>query len=204
MSTVKTSVPLCSLQGLRKTIQYDYYTYRWFLFLISQSTFQREARRDPEFDAGFRTIQAFRLVQGGLGLILFFAVGIFLASAAWPYAVLAVMMVLGEWNVMSRKKRCVADIACTFVARDVPPEILARSTLYQVSERYSERYHILSLVDAISQLDRIFRFSLIFIFFFVAYITHIPQWRIQQCLFVILFFAVVFLANMDFFYHRYK
>ena len=139
-----------------------------------------------------------------LVLVLLLCAG-FSASRHWGGVVLA----LAGWGglyffLLTKKKSCVARIGTYFIGQDFPPEVLAKTTLYQIGEFYHDKCKILSLVDAIYHLDKVYRFSLLFSFLLVAYIVDIKIWSIKQISFVLFYVAIVLLVNSSFIYKRFK
>ncbi len=197
-------VALCTMEGLRSSILVDKYVSRWFLFLIQQPSFKARAVGLPGLQSSYRIIRRRELLLWGL------AAGI-CVSCFWAFEtknyVFAVPALAGAVifsRTLRAKKKQIADVSLYFIEQDFPPDVLAKTTLYQIGEVYGEAYKIPSLVDTIYHLDRIYRVALVFSFFWVAYITNINVFIFRQIAFFALFFGVAFVVNQPFFYRRFS
>lgn len=182
----------------------DPFVYRWFLFLISQPTLRSRGNEIPGLAEPYSKIDKINRELRLLFLPIFIFLLIFLMTGKW---FLFLPVLAGGALLYTRrleKKKEVADISLIFIERDFPPEVLAQKTLYQIGEVYSNRYRVLSLVDAIYNLDKIYRFTLVFSFLLAAYILDIKVWGVKQALFIGLYLLVVWLANMSFFYKKFR
>ena len=198
------AIPLCSIRGLRSTILIDKYVGRWFLHLISQPSFKARAAGLPAIQSAYRAVRRYEIALWGLAgwSSLFFVLALELKNSFLVFPALAGVFFFSK--TLSAKKRKIADISLYFVEQDFNPETLAQTTLYQIGEIYSERYRIPSLVDAMYHLDKIYRFTLVFSFFLVAYITSINIFILRQVAFVALFFGVALVVNSTLFYRRFR
>ncbi|MFA5260935.1 MAG: hypothetical protein WC450_06900 [Candidatus Omnitrophota bacterium] len=204
VSTGKRTIPLCTIQGLRSTILIDKYVSRWFLFLILEPSFKARSEGLPVIQAAYQTIRRYEILLwflgGGIGLSFLGALE--MRNYVFVFSALAGMFLF--FRTLAAKKKQIADISLYFIEHDFPPEALAKTTLYQIGEVYSETYKIPSLVDTLYRLDKIYRVALVFSFFWVAYITHITFFIVRQVAFIVLFFGVAFIVNRPFFYRRFR
>jgi len=167
------TTPLCTMEGLRSTILVDKYVSRWFLFLILQPSFKARGDGLPDIQSAYRAIRQCEILLWCLGIGMCALCSLALEMKSYVVAVPALAGLFPFFRTLTVQKSHIADISLYFVERDFPPETLAKTTLYQMGEIYSERYEIPSLVDTIYHLDKIYRVTLVFSFFLVAYITNI-------------------------------
>jgi len=198
------AIPLCTLNGLRSTILMDRYVYRWFLFLITQPAFRAAAIDIGELSARYAVLDKIVLWQRILLLFAPFVAWGYLTTGNWFWIVGAIVLGLAGFKLLQAKRQEVAHIGVAVIARDFPTDTLAKLTLYQLCEIYSIKFDVLSLVDAIYHLDKIFRFTLLFSFLLVAYITNIKLWWIKQLLFLLLYLMVIVVVNMPFLYKKFR
>ena len=182
----------------------DKYVGRWFLFLILQPSFKARAAGLTDIQSAYRAIRRSGILLwflGGGSSVLFLLA---LETRQYLFVFPAIAGVFFFFKTLDAKKKKIADVILYFIEQDFPPDILAKTTLYQLGEVYSETYRIPSLVDTIYHLDKIYRFTLVFSFFLVAYITNINVFLVRQFAFFALFFGVAFIVNMPFFYRRFR
>ncbi len=198
------NIAVCSIKGLRSTILRDYYVYRWFLYLLRQSSLRSELSACQENRIIYEQLGKITRLQWFLGILILGLSMLYLKTKFFLLLISLAVACLCGFKVLAVKKRYVADLSLHVIERDFPADKLAKTTLYQIGEIFGEKYQVLSLVDAIYHLDKIYRFTLIFSFFLVAYIVNIGNWKIRQASFFSLYFTVVFLVNTPFFYKKFK
>ncbi len=197
-------IPLCTKEGLRSTILVDKYVSRWFLFLILQPSFKTRSDGLPGLQSAYRSIRRCEILLWCLGIGMGAFCSLAFEMKSYAVAVPALAGLFLFFRTLTVKKTHIADISLYFIERDFPPETLAKTTLYQIGEIYSERHEIPSLVDTMYHLDRIYRFTIVFSFFLVAYITSINIFILRQVAFFALFFGVSFVVNQPLFYRNFR
>lgn len=198
-------VIITNLDGLESSILTDAYVYRWFTHLVTQLSFKKRSLGLTKIEDDYRRITLISRLQRVCGLA---AVILFLFYFQSKQLVIVPVFFLAGYFIFklrSKKKACVTRISIHFIREDFEPEVLKRTTLYQMSELYSQKYGILSLVDAIYHSDKIYRFTLWAFFFSVFYgIRLCPRCSDKYLLFIGLYIFMISIINSSFVYKRFK
>ena len=171
-------LPITSINSLISTIKTDKQVHRWFLYLISQPGFREEASKDPETGALYKKFRRlFYMERTAFVLLLGTLVFVVMTQQFQHILPLAALFVASVF--LQVKKRGYVVGACSFlVNRDFEEAQFAHKTLYQIGEFYSRRYHIVSLVNAITSVDVVTRKAVFYTIIFATFIYPLNFWQI--------------------------
>ncbi len=171
-------LPITSINSLISTIKTDKHVQRWFLYLISQPGFREEASKDLETGALYKKFRRlFYMERTAFVLLLGTLVFVVMTQQFQHILPLAALFVASVF--LQVKKRGYVVGACSFlVNRDFEEAQFAHKTLYQIGEFYSRRYHIVSLVNAITSVDVVTRKAVFYTIIFATFIYPLNFWQI--------------------------
>jgi hypothetical protein len=177
--TVSHQEHVSSFEAIINSIKYDAEVCRWFEFLIAQPAVSAQISAEEGAVQAYRDIQRALLRQRVIfAFALASVMAVILSKSFWP--LLAVPFILYFW-FHSQKVKAAAVVAVSerLISRDyVPLDILSGITLFQLSEQYSKKYKIASLVDKIYCFDRVKRYSvLVFLVVVMAIWTVAFSWK---------------------------
>jgi hypothetical protein len=159
-----------TMSSVISSIENDRYTYRWFLTLICLPEVQKglSAQNKAQEDyAALKMIQINKIVL----YLLLVGVILFAYLIRQPLVVLIELVPLAALVYLFRKN-CgrVAAISRQFLLENISSDELERQTLYQISEYFSKKYNIPSLVDITAGQDSIGRKVILGAIFFLPFI----------------------------------
>ncbi len=177
--TVSHQEHVSSFEAIINSIKYDAEVCRWFEFLIDQPAVSAQISAEEGIARAYQDIQLSLLRQRVLfAFALASIAAVILSKSLWP--LLAVPLILFGW-LHSQKAKAAAVVAVSerLIRRDyVPVDILSNITLFQLSEQYSKKYKVASLVDKIYCFDRVKRYSvLVFLVVVMAIWTVAFSWK---------------------------
>lgn len=194
---------LITENSLSKTIIYDNYVYRWFNFLFSSATIELKDKIDnpslfiknAQINSYLRILEVIQIVL----ILLFFS-----KYKILIFYVFVVIFVV--YKVLERYgKKIVSQLAVNLVFKDYPSDQIEEElTLYKVCEEYGRKMNILTLVDAIYNLDKIYRFS--FLLWVVAFsvVVFLENILVRNLYLLGIVYIIYLFVNFDFVYKRFK
>jgi len=190
-------------KGLKNSILTDYHVYRWFLFLFSQERFYQRIKDDISLRDDYLKIKRLAFGQMILNVFALF-VGIFLFFFSKIILIFFALFIFSVHILLfSKKKYYLSEVGGYFFIKDFSSQGASEMTLYQIGEIYSKKYKILSLVDAIYHLERLYKMAFLFSFLLVGYILYLDVWLYRVILFVGLYFFIFFILNASFIYKHF-
>jgi len=187
-----------SIKSIERTIQYDYQSYRWFLYLVT-----RDSVLERRPDLNIKTERQQLLSSLEIQQLIYLLSLPILALLTFFKAYILLWIFLPVFTYLfflhQEKKRLTAQIAKTLILNDFPDGSYQNKTLYQLGEFYSQEEKIPSLVDAIFHIDRAAGVAVITTFcIFVVILTSNEIQYIIACLAAYCLSA--FVMNRFFFY----
>jgi len=155
---VVTLEPISSFETLQKSIRYDFYTRRWFHYLIGSGRIQDVFRRDLAIHV--KSCATYRNWSRAADAVF---LGTFvLAALSWvsrnPFLFLfAGGLFIAFQAIAYLQKQRLIFLASLVLKNHFSPEDFRMMSLFQIAEQLSRRYGVLSLVDAISMSDNCLR-----------------------------------------------
>jgi hypothetical protein len=162
-----------SINVILSSIETDYYVYKWFLFLVGTPEIKAQLSQQKGTTSCYSSISAVTVLQILLyGVFLICTWYIFLIRQyylLWFYF----LFVGAGWCLFFFKRKYLVKLASFLLKSDFPEGEIGNITLYQLSEDYSKKLSIASVVDTIyaseTTLRATFKISFIctvFIFMF--------------------------------------
>jgi len=193
-----------SLETLKNSIRTDSHTFRWFLHLCLQPSLAARTDWDAQDKRYFSRLKSSRLLQKILHSLLFVSVIISAVySAPFALGIVALIIIFLSLLLQRRKKYAVVSIASKMVSRDYEITVLQKTSLFQVSEKYSREYHIPSLVDVIYNTDKILRPVIFFLAAFVCLIWPFDSFCQALIIVFILYYLAVAILKTDILYRHF-
>lgn len=192
--------PLMTPEALLSTIETDQQVNRWFEYLIVQPSI----KNDFLISSNKRLFQRFLKYKLFKRICLLFLIYCFIQLSVHLKDYRFYLFIgasLGILIILSKHLRnLTALLSLELTKKDFDPSILSQMTLYTLSEFYSHKYQIPSLVDVLSSGDENLRTLILSLF--VALLVIYPFFTIQQTiiLFTVAFLISKSLMNSDFFY----
>ncbi|MFA5260540.1 MAG: hypothetical protein WC450_04865 [Candidatus Omnitrophota bacterium] len=149
---------ISSFETLQKSIRYDFYTGRWFHYLVRsngiQEVFSSDLATHMKQYAAYRN---WTWVSDSvfLGAILIAAVAC-VSRSPFPFLMSLLLFTVFKYIGNIQKERLIS-LSSALLRNQFAPADFQVMSLFQISERLSRRYGIFSLVDAISMSDNYLR-----------------------------------------------
>ena len=171
------------------------------MFLITQPAVKSELSDDAKICGSYSTLKKTITLQIAVYLILLYLIisAVFLQQHIYPW--IGFLFLYPLFLLYHTKKKCVIKISSHILFRDFDTQAMHDKTLYQISEEYSRKYKTLSLVDAISALDKLLRKAIILVFISVCFVYPLGAWYMYACL-IISSYVVYAIANTSLVYKR--
>lgn len=187
-------------ESLKRTIIRDFQTQRWFEFLISQP----EVIKDLiDLDGVYKSLRRTLMIMQVLLAVL---IGSFmLLFIFWmPYHMWVVIAgFLPLYKLHQMKAVYIAQISIALIHLEYDQTTLGQTTLYQITERLSEKYRTFSLVDAIYRMNDLCRKALVAlviihaVLFFFLYQFSLAKTFLSA---VIVYYFLYCILNLSFIY----
>ncbi|MFA5260317.1 MAG: hypothetical protein WC450_03720 [Candidatus Omnitrophota bacterium] len=182
-----------SFPTLIRTLDNDFYSWRWFSYLLAQPPVKTALILEKDMPRQYRAlarIERQELLLAGILLLSW-------AGLLTPFRIpVAVLLCFGLWvssYLTTKKKAIITQISTRWLQKEFLPGDFEQKTLYQISEIISKKYKVTSLVDAVYFSDTVFRILYLgwFVLLLVPY--PIPNFFIFAGASV---FAVILLRNI--------
>lgn len=201
----ETKEELNTITAIKNSLEKDGYVFRWFanLVLVHQVK-ERLKNVDGMFDL-YRKLKRHFLGKK-LSFLFFLLFCLFFTATGQFIYIITGLLTLYLYILHRRKARkIIIQISSALLSDDFKNESIPVGSLYQLTEYYSLRYGVSSLVGVLDALDNI---SLIILFcgvFLIRIISPVEIPTIYRFLLIALMFAVAyFLVNLSFFYKKLK
>lgn len=148
-------------EALASSIDTDQHVLRWFTYLVAQHSVQSRFRNEPAVRKFYHNFKKAMGLQCMFSLLLLGTFILLVVTKHYFYFLGLSVFIFCSVRVHLVLKNCVREISMSMILRDFEDSILRKKTLYQVSEFYSRRHHIPSLVDYMFAWDNIWRMTLI-------------------------------------------
>lgn len=155
------NIPVTSLNALSSSIQNDGQVSRWFEFLVTRPGLRQSLSADSVLASCYKRVDNLRTIETTL---VFLFASLILGARFWQPTLLFFLGLFLLWRYVAtrtNKAQMIAQITLSLVSQDFPKDRLLVTSLYQLGEFYSERYHIPSLVDTIYFLDKVARWVIL-------------------------------------------
>ena len=140
-------------EALANSIETDQHVLRWFTLLVVQPSLRARFDQDPQTQRLYQILKQVVVAQYLLYLFVGGSFFILMYLGHYPYLWLGLLLIFPALYLHQRLKYCVRGIGMAIVQRDFDPSLLRQKTLYQISEFYSRKYQIPSIVDNIFAWD---------------------------------------------------
>jgi hypothetical protein len=148
-------------EALASSIEIDHHVLRWFSLLIVQPAIRVRQIHRPKMVGSYRMLKVLIIAQYvwhlAVGGSLFILLYLRNYSGLWWMLTLIVPAIL----LQQALKKCAQEIGMDIVGQDFDPAGLRQKTLYQISEFYSRKYGVPSIVDNIFVWDNTSRLVVI-------------------------------------------
>ncbi len=196
--------PVTSKDSLYSTILTDDQVNRWFEFLIIQSEVRKVFINDKESGMALKNLFQLRLIKKAVFILL---MGSLLACYLLnDIRIISLSIIFLTLSIILSTKvnRYTASLSLELVKKDFSDQQLSQTTLYVLSESYSKKYNIPSLVDVLTVGDENLRTLIIGLVFGLMVIYPFFTFTQIVVLFTAAYLSLKFLMNSDFFYRTLK
>jgi len=191
-----------NIEGLSESITSDYQVGRWFVYLVTRPDVKSDLIKDPNISFLYPKLNACLQKQGFLCLLTLCFLLFIVVTGQYPLIWLSFVFFLVHWRLNSLKTEIVKQIGIVMLTNDYPEKEICKKTLYQISEHYSRKYNIPSLVDVIFSYDVIARKSVYFLVLFSLFVLVFQSWQVMWAGVTITvgYFAIMSLVNLSVIY----
>jgi len=196
--TTPPSTPVSSLKSLTRSIETDYYVYRWFTFLIHHPPIRQNLIKSSKFETLYRRFQKNSFLLNVSLLMIFSGIIFIIGNGQWHSPWIIFILSAAAYKLHNTQRTTVSLIGNYFVSQEYNQHNFATKSLYEISEIYAQRYNIPSLISTMCQSDRLCRKVLLVILFFdlIIYIFFIRFSLVNNLLFMAgLYNAILILIN---------
>ena len=138
-----------NMDAVLKSVERDYYVYKWFLFLLNRREIRARLSKEKKAKSCYVRLQLMTALQA---LVLFYTISslftltifLFQSPALWVFVLGAGPLV---WGLSLLKRKVLVRLVEAFLSGDFAQNPLGHQTLYQLSEDYSRRFAVASLID---------------------------------------------------------
>ncbi len=171
-------LPVTSINSLISTIKTDKQVRRWFLYLISRPGFREEALQDPKIGILYKRFRRLFCLERTAFILLSGTLVFVVMTRQFQHSLPLAVLIASSVFFQVKKKDCVVGVCSFMVNRDFNEARFARKTLYQIGEFYGRRYHIVSLVNAITSVDVVTRKAVFYTIIFATFIYPLNFWQL--------------------------
>ena len=193
---------ITTIDGLKKTIINDFYVYRWFVYLIAQPLVGTRIKEFEDLAGPVHALRRLKYCCWALGTLVIVLLDRAIATKIFLIWGGVAVSIFFLFRTFQEKRKIIAEIGMRLISRDFNPDEIKKTTLFQIGEFYSREYKILSLVDAIYQLDKIYRMTLLLSFVGVCYIVQLEPWWVRYLGMAVIYFFVRWMVNTPLIYRR--
>jgi len=204
MSNIQQNKGFNNIAIVKSSLKEDKHTYRWFMKLILLSQVKSELRKNAYINGLYSKLQKSLAVQHiSLAFILLFCTFFITIDKPLNLTIILIPLWLGI-KAYIKKRRYILEISSYLISRDFNNDSASAYTLYQVTEYYSRRYGVPSLVDILHTLDTISIITILSGMFFIRFFG-LGKSSVNNCvLLMIWYLTVYFIVNFSFLYKKLK
>lgn len=163
--------PITSLRSLKRTIERDPDTLRWFTYLLTRPQVKNTLLSLGAPAGHYRQLNALIIGQLALNAVFVTLYGIFLYSKQPIYLISAAALILLTLILKHIAKQTVLSVSEILITRDFTQENFAYKTLYQIGEFYARRYRVRSLLNTLTSADTLMRRVLFYTWIFTTLVN---------------------------------
>ena len=192
---------LSTIESINATIKNDKFTRLWFLKLLSKRNVKIFLLNDLYHQTNYRRLEIllyFHFLFYSATLALLF---VYIYRHDIFYLFFSIFLLIIYWFIKNAIVKLIILLGLNLIKKDFSIEKFETKTLFQISEFYSKKFKIISLVGLISGLDQYFRLIFwgnIFIWLFMLPTNIWKPWALY------LIIIAVFLYFLPFHFVKYS